>query len=183
MGQVDESLLDGAISDAVADIEVELKKPYELAVKKYHDRYETLLWGLADHWQLDRSSKEMWKSYLAVCRKRFQQQGLLFQEPDEAKDESTEEAADEATAEVVEGLPEARDGLMVLTRDQFHAALHSLKTKTHGEVLESPQRGWYRFRVSMMRGYCRLVAARHGIPVGLRYLDTHNKLVDLETHS
>ena len=72
---------------------------------------------------------------------------------------------------------------MVLSRSQFHAALHRLKNKAYGEILESPQRGWYRFNVSMMRGYCRLMAARHGIPVGLRYLDTHNKLVDLDTHT
>jgi uncharacterized protein len=180
--QVGETLLENAIADAVADTEVELKRPYELAVKKYHDRYETLLWGLADHWQMDRSSKEMWRSYLVVCRKRFKQQGQVFIEPEEIGPEDIADEPDESSSDAHEDL-EARDGLMVLSKAQFPQALHRLKQKPYGEILESPQRGWYRFRLSMMRGYCRLMAARQGIGVGLRYLDTHNRLVDIEeTH-
>lgn len=178
--EVNEGLMDGAIEDAVADIEVQLKRPYELAVRKYHDRYETLLWALADHWQLERSSKEIWRSYLGVCQKRFSQQGLVFRAPDETKDEPSEEALDESQEDLDDDGLEPRDGLMVLTKQQFRQAVHRLKQTAYGEILESPQRGWYRFRFSMMRGYCRLMAARHGISVGLKYLDTHNNLVDLE---
>jgi len=57
-----------------------------------------------------------------------------------------------------------------LSRTKFSSALQRLKKSQHGEVIESPQSRWYRFRKSMLRGYCRMVAESKGVPVGLDYM-------------
>lgn len=45
--------------------------------------------------------------------------------------------------------------------------LHNLKQKTHGEALVSHRTSWFKIRMSMLRGYARMVAATRGIDVGL----------------
>ncbi len=56
-----------------------------------------------------------------------------------------------------------------LQRRDFSIALFTLKKPTHGEALVSARLSWYRFRQTMLRGYCRLVAQARGIPVGKDY--------------
>lgn len=59
--------LDVALAMAVEDSEMWLKGQYDLAVRKYRDRYEAVLWAVADHWQLDRNTDHMYPSYLRIC--------------------------------------------------------------------------------------------------------------------
>jgi len=144
-------------------------------VRKYQNKYEMILWALADHYLLERPYKEIYKSYLKICRTCFEAAGLPFVVP-------TEE--DEVETEVAEGALETEDeeeigGPQVLTKGQFSQALQYLKRDSHGAIIERPrdQRGWYRFTVPMMRGYCRIMAARQGVQIGLTYLDSHDRLV------
>lgn len=63
-----------------------------------------------------------------------------------------------------------RAGVSPLERQQFSAVLSKFKTERHGGVLVSRRRSWYRFRQTMLRGYCRMVASTRGIEVGRDYL-------------
>jgi hypothetical protein len=135
---VDEvSFLEDAIRAAVADSEAVVKDAYDAAVQKYAS-YEPVLWAVADHWELHRSTREIRKSYLRIC-------GDL-----KMKDEHVE----------------------VVDKPKLSAMLNKLKEKSHGEALVSPRRSWFKIRVSMLRGYCRMVAATKGIRVGLDYLQS-----------
>jgi hypothetical protein len=65
-----------------------------------------------------------------------------------------------------------------LTKSQFQQRLYNLKGKRHGQALVSERKSWYRFRTPMLRGFCRLMAKKRGIDVGLKYLDSRNKLCE-----
>lgn len=119
------------VASAVEDSEAWLKNAYDKAVKKYADVYEPVLWSVADHWELERSTEHMYPTYVEICRR-------LAREP--------------------EG------------RHQYSAMLHRLKQEAHGCVLRSTRRSWYKFRQSMLRGYCKLQAAANGVDVGVGYL-------------
>lgn len=119
------------LQSAVADSDAWLKNAYDRAVKKYGDEYEAVLWSVADHWELERSTEYMYPAYCEICRR-------------------LERAA--------------------LGRKQYSQLLNRLKTEAHGCVLKSPRRSWYKFRETMLRGYCKLQAEARGVPVGMEYL-------------
>lgn len=56
-------LFERAIEDAATSMEPELRKPYELATKKYTNDCEPILWAVADSDELQRQSREIYKSY------------------------------------------------------------------------------------------------------------------------
>jgi hypothetical protein len=166
--------LEHATAEAVESSEVYLRNPYEKAVRKYQN-HELILWALADHYIMERQYKDIYQSYMDVCEKRFKVEGRAFVPPEDATSFEEEESGSE------EDTPEAEriSALTVFTKAQFSDALQRLKNASHGCVIESPreQRGWYRFTIPMMRGYCRIVAARQGVQIGLQYLDSHDRLV------
>jgi Cdc6-like AAA superfamily ATPase len=122
---------DQGVLSAVEDSEAWLKNAYDKAVKKYADIYEPVLWSVADHWELERSTEHMYPAYVEICKK-------LQRQPD--------------------------------NRHQYSTVLNRLKQEAHGCVLRSTRRSWYKFRQSMLRGYCKLQAAAHGVDVGMGYL-------------
>jgi uncharacterized protein len=56
-----------AISDAVEDSEAWLKSAYDKAIQKYQDVYEPILWAAADHWELLRSTEQIYQAYCRIC--------------------------------------------------------------------------------------------------------------------
>ena len=68
-----------AIDDAVEDSEAWLKSAYEKAVQKYQDVYEAVLWAVADHWELMRSTDQIYQSYCRIS-------GELGREPEDKRD-------------------------------------------------------------------------------------------------
>lgn len=169
------SELEAAVAAAVESSEVYLRSPYEKAVRKYQN-HELILWALADHYLMDRQYKDIYQSYLDVCKAKFRSEGRPFVEPNDTssfEDDGPEEEREEEPADV-----DRASALTVFTKAQFSNALQRLKNESHGSVIESPrgQRGWYRFSIPMLRGYCRIVAARQGVQVGLQYLDSRRQL-------
>src|SRR5690606_5871080 len=128
--------------------------------------HELILWALADHYIMERQYKDIYQSYLDICEKRFRAEGRTFKLPDDSSsfDDSDECPPDDDTPDF-----ERTSALTVFTKAQFSNALQRLKNASHGSVIESPreQRGWYRFGIPMLRGYCRIVAARQGVQIGL----------------
>lgn len=55
-----------AVNRAVEAIEAQLKRPYEMATRKYSNDYEPVLWALADNHELQRPSREIHASYLRI---------------------------------------------------------------------------------------------------------------------
>jgi len=53
----------------------------------------------------------------------------------------------------------------------FYNRLNSLKAESHGNILQSPRRGWFAFSENMVRGYVKLKAAERRIDLGI---DHHN---------
>lgn len=73
-------LFAGAVQDAIEDSDAVLKSAYHEAVLKYEGSvYEHLLWSVADDWQLQRSTDNIWKSYCGI-------QKQLGKDPGERKD-------------------------------------------------------------------------------------------------
>lgn len=72
--RVTPDLFEDAIEDASAAMEPELRKPYELATKKYTNDCEPILWAVADSDNFQRQSREIYKSYERIM-------GDLKQEP------------------------------------------------------------------------------------------------------
>ncbi|RYZ82083.1 MAG: hypothetical protein EOP04_22755 [Proteobacteria bacterium] len=128
---INPDLLDVAITDAIEDSETILKKAYKDAVQKYRDQYEPILWSVADHWQIDQLTEELYPSYERICKK-------MKIDP--------------------------------LDRKSYSKVLNKFKTPSHGTVLVSDRRSWFRFRISMLRGYCRMIALSRKVDVGVEYL-------------
>jgi len=59
-------LFEGAISDCVSAMQPELRKPYELATKKYSNDVEPILWAVADGDELQRPSRDVFTSYQRI---------------------------------------------------------------------------------------------------------------------
>jgi uncharacterized protein len=56
-----------------------------------------------------------------------------------------------------------RDALPI---EKFRTRLYSLCDDRHGAILVRKRNSWYTFKENVLRGYVRLVAERHGIPLG-----------------
>jgi UDP-N-acetylmuramate-alanine ligase len=97
-----------------------------------------VLWAVADHWELYRSTREIYKSYVRICK----------------------------------DLDKNGEHVEVVDRPKLSKMLHNLKQPTHGEALVSNRKSWFKIRISMLRGYCRMVAASKNIAVGLNYLES-----------
>ena len=54
----------------------------------------------------------------------------------------------------------------------FYNRLNALKSNSHGNILNSPRRGWFEFSENMVRGYVKLKAAERRIDLGI---DHHNR--------
>ena len=59
--------LEDAIRSAVADSEAVVREAYDTAVQKYIS-YEAVLWAVADHWELYRSTRQIYDSYVRICK-------------------------------------------------------------------------------------------------------------------
>ena len=60
------------------------------------------------------------------------------------------------------------------TKPQFSNKLGNLKDDRHGKILipaNGGKNGWYEFREPIMRGYCRLQAAKRGVILGPEYFE------------
>lgn len=62
------ALFETAMGEALESIEPFLKKPYEVATRKYTDDYEGILWAVADTHQLQRPSSEIFQSYERIMK-------------------------------------------------------------------------------------------------------------------
>jgi uncharacterized protein len=131
------TLLEDGIRESVQDSEAIVKEAYELAAQKYAS-YEPVLWAVADHWELYRSTREIYKSYTRICTDL------------EKKGEHVE----------------------IVDKTHLTRMLYNLKQGTHGKALVSNRKSWFKIRLSMLRGYSRMVAAAKGIAVGLDYLQS-----------
>lgn len=65
-GVVTGDLFEAALADAADALHPEIKKPYEKATKKYTNACEPILWAVADGDDLQRSSRDIWASYLRI---------------------------------------------------------------------------------------------------------------------
>jgi uncharacterized protein len=133
----DPGVLEDAIRAGVADSEAVVKEAYDAAVQKYAS-YEPVLWAVADHWELFRSTRQIYESYKRIC----------------------------------DDLRKKSEHVEVVEKKKLTSMLFNLKQKTHGEALVSNRKSWFKIRISMLRGYCRMVAASKGINVGLDYLQS-----------
>ncbi len=132
VAQVETSHFEKGLSDAISESEAWLKSAYDEGVKKYTDQYESILWAAADHWELERSTDDMYRSYCRIC-------GDL--------------------------------DVDVCPRNSFSTRLNKLQSPAHSNTLIRTRRSWYKFRQTMLRGYCRMVANSRNITVGLEYLE------------
>ncbi len=59
---------EAALGAAAKAMQPELKRPYELATKKYANDYEPVLWAVADGDELSRASRDIYLSYERILR-------------------------------------------------------------------------------------------------------------------
>lgn len=57
-----------AVTDAVQDIMPYLRRPYEKATRKYTNDAEPILWAIADNHELQRPSRDIYKSYERITK-------------------------------------------------------------------------------------------------------------------
>jgi AAA domain-containing protein len=142
---------EAGILRAVSSTEKKLEDAYIDSTRKYTGGWDYLLWAAADHHQLIQSSDNIFISYCRIVReaeelmKRFPERGL----PD-----------------VVSNNEKRKDPF---DRARFNSKMYHLKDESHGRVLLATRAGWYKFRLPMLRGYCRLLAQRYGISLGTEY--------------
>lgn len=65
-GKVTGDLFEASLADAAEALHPEIKKPYEKATKKYTNACEPILWAVADGDELQRSSRDIWASYVRI---------------------------------------------------------------------------------------------------------------------
>jgi len=70
-GVVNGELFGLAMSDAAAGMEMRLKRPYDIATRKYRDDYEYILWAAADGHELHRRSTDIFASYMRITNGRL----------------------------------------------------------------------------------------------------------------
>ncbi len=142
---------EAGIIRAVSSTEKRLEELYHAATRKYTGGWDYFLWAAADHHQLIEASNNIWLSYSRIVR----------------------EAAEIRQKNPMSGLPEIvshnEKRQDPLDRARFNSKMYHLKDKGHAHVLKATRSGWYQFRVPMLRGYCRLLAQRHGIKLGSEY--------------
>jgi hypothetical protein len=124
---------ENGVRAAIEDSDAWLKKAYDDAVKKYGDEYEPVLWSVADHWETERSTDQMYPSYENIC---------------------------------------VQLGRPPVSRTDYSQCLNRLKTEAHGQALIMTRRSWFKFRHSMLRGYCKMLAESRDVHLGLKYLET-----------
>ncbi len=130
--------LEDAIREAISDTEAVVREAYDAAVQKYTS-YEAALWAVADHWELYRSTRQIYDSYVRICR----------------------------------DLKTIGEHVEVGDKRKLTLMVNKLKGATHGHALVAAKRkSWFKIRVAMLRGYCRMVAASKGLTVGRDYLDS-----------
>ncbi|MFA6958482.1 MAG: ATP-binding protein [Thermoanaerobaculia bacterium] len=136
---------------AVQSTEKRLQELYNKATRKYTGGWDYILWAAADHHQLNQSSTTIFDSYCRIV-----------------KDALRVKANDPASTlpEVVSSNEKRQDPF---DRARFNTKMNALKNAPHGHVLRGSRSGWYRFGIPMLRGYCRLIAHRHGIRLGIEY--------------
>lgn len=131
--------LEHAIRGAVADSETIVKEAYDKAVQKYAS-YEAVLWSVADHWELYRSTRQIRSSYERICK----------------------------------DLKRIGEHVEVGDSRKLTVMVNKLKGEAHGHALVgvAKRRSWFKIRLAMLRGYCRMVAAAKGVSVGRDYHDS-----------
>ena len=65
-GIVTGDLFEKALTRAAEELSPQIKVPYDKATKKYSNAREPILWAAADGDQLDRPSRDIWKSYVRI---------------------------------------------------------------------------------------------------------------------
>lgn len=70
ISEIDWSLFQQGLSDAIISTAAELKRPYEKAVLHRADEFEDIVWASADHEDLTRNLKDIYHSYVNVVEKR-----------------------------------------------------------------------------------------------------------------
>lgn len=61
--------LQQAVTTAVVEAQVEIRKSYDLATRGRSDTYKLATWATADSWDLERTTSQIFKSYSALCDK------------------------------------------------------------------------------------------------------------------
>lgn len=125
----------GAIADAIDGISPHLRRPYDQATQKRAVEYHHILWAVADAYDLQRKTDNIYQSYARIMK--------------EIDEES------------------------MVDRTTFMRRLASLKKDSFGAILSGvPNRqGWYQYNENMVRGYVRMVAEKHGIPLQAELAD------------
>lgn len=59
--------LQKAITDAVTDAQEEIRKPYDKATRGRNETYKLATWAVADSWDLERSTGQIFQSYSVLC--------------------------------------------------------------------------------------------------------------------
>jgi hypothetical protein len=148
---------EAGILRAVASTEKKLENLYHLATRKYTGGWDYLLWAAADHHQLMESSSSIFHSYCRIVKEAMR---------------IREEFPERGLPEIVSENEKRQDPF---DRTRFNSKMYSLKHERHGKVLLASRSGWYKFRIPMLRGYCRLLAQRYGINLGTEYGSTLSK--------
>lgn len=137
-----------AIDQAIENVNVELKKPYNKATKRRTEKesqeYNIILWAASDGYFFERHISSIYRSYEKII-KELNRAGHL--------------------------------NLVELDKARFSHRVRNLKKESHGTILISGDNpGWYKFRENMERGYCRLVAESNGIELGSDLSDEPRKI-------
>ena len=69
-GVVTAEIFEAAMSDAAKSMDMKLRGPYELAIQKYTNDYQTVLWATADGHELRRRSSDIFESYKRIMIQR-----------------------------------------------------------------------------------------------------------------
>lgn len=67
-GEVTPELSDAAMDEAAGAMDMKLRGPYEMAIQKYGNDYEAVLWAVADGHELRRRSSDIFDSYVKITR-------------------------------------------------------------------------------------------------------------------
>jgi Cdc6-like AAA superfamily ATPase len=131
---------DEGVRGAVSEALGSLKQAYQLAIQKRTNDYEEVLWAVADGTMLERQTAEIYEKSYLPIIHKRNSRLV------------------------------GKEKRPVLDQPKFYQRMNSLKKDSHGSILIGSKQGWYRFRENWMRGYVRLSAEQHQIPLGVDHM-------------
>lgn len=139
-----------AIRGTIESVDVELKEPYEKAVKQRNNEYEHVLWGTADSEYLDRYVDDMFLSYKWIAQQVDGHVLTKNQFYNRIKNLQKEAFGEILVSSIKRGLYTYREK-MIRGYVRLQAEAHGIELR--GEIAKEPKRETVRAPVSLRKGY------------------------------